>query len=191
MEYPELRERDREQGTARVNPMFSCNLFPGPSPSPTTISSMSPDEIWMERALAEAKSAQNQGEVPVGAVIVRNREVIATGQNRNLRDRDPSAHAEIVALRAAGVHLGNHRLEGCEMYVIIEPCAMCAGALVQARLKRLVYGASDPKTGAVESVLSVLNHPRLNHQMEITRGVLEEQCSEILREFFRGRRLGS
>src|SRR5690348_10501520 len=121
---------------------------------------MSADEVWMDRALTEARAAQDQGEVPVGAVVICNGELIATGQNRNLRDSDPSAHAEIVALRSAGSRIGNHRLEGCRMYVIIEPCAMCAGALVQARLKGLVYGASDPKSGAVESALTVLNHPR-------------------------------
>ena len=148
------------------------------------------DEIWMQHALREAKSAQDSGEVPVGAVIVKDSEVIATGQNRNLRDHDPSAHAEIVTLRAAGARLGNHRLEQCEIYVVIEPCAMCAGALVHARLKRLVYGAKDAKTGAVESVLSVLNHPRLNHQMDVTGGVLEMECSQMLREFFRVRRSG-
>lgn len=142
----------------------------------------------MERALAEARAAQEAGEVPVGAVIVKGGELIAAGQNRNLRDRDPSAHAEIVALRAAGERLGNHRLEGCEMYVIIEPCAMCSGALVYARVKRLVYGAKDPKAGAVESAMRVVNHPRLNHEMEITGGVLEGQCSQMLREFFRARR---
>jgi tRNA(adenine34) deaminase len=147
------------------------------------------DEIWMERALSEAQSAQDAGEVPVGAILVKGSEVIATGQNRNLRDHDPSAHAEIVTLRAAGARLGNHRLDQCEMYVIIEPCAMCAGALVHARLKRLVYGARDAKAGSVESVLNVLNHPRLNHQMEVTGGVLETQCSQMLREFFRARRL--
>lgn len=145
----------------------------------------------MECALAEAKAAQLEGEVPVGAVIVRNGDLLAKGQNRNLRDHDPSAHAEIVALRAAGAGVGNHRLENCEMYVIIEPCAMCAGALVQARLKRLIYGASDPKAGAVDSVFTVLNHPRLNHQMAVTRGVLQAQCSQILREFFQARRLSS
>ncbi|HKR33093.1 MAG TPA: nucleoside deaminase, partial [Terriglobales bacterium] len=116
---------------------------------------MSQDEIWMERALAEAAAAQTAGEVPVGCVIVKAGELIAIGQNRNLRDSDPSAHAEIVALRAAGTKLGNYRLEGCEMYVIIEPCAMCAGAMVHARLKRLVYGAVDPKAGAVHSVMNV------------------------------------
>ena len=148
-------------------------------------------EQWMERALAEAKVAEEVGEVPVGAVIIKDGELIATGQNRNLRDHDPSAHAEIVALRAAGRVLGNHRLEGCEIYVIIEPCAMCAGALVHARLARLVYGAKDPKAGAVESVMNVLNHPRLNHKMEVVGGVLEEKCSQLVRDFFRARRLGS
>jgi len=148
-------------------------------------------ESWMQRALAEATAAEEAGEVPVGAVIVKNGELIAAGQNRNLRDHDPSAHAEIVALRAAGRILGNHRLEGCEMYVIIEPCAMCAGALVHTRLARLVYGARDPKAGAVESVMNVLNHPRLNHKMEVVGGILEEKCSQLLRDFFRARRLGS
>lgn len=145
----------------------------------------------MQRALAEAEAAEDAGEVPVGAVIVKGGELIATGQNRNLRDHDTSAHAEIVALRAAGQVLGNHRLEGCEMYVIIEPCAMCAGALVHARLARLIYGARDPKAGAVESAMNVLNHPRLNHKMEIVGGVLEAECSQLLRDFFRLRRLGS
>lgn len=155
-------------------------------PLPTNI-----NEAWMERALAEARAAQEVGEVPVGVVIVKDGEIIATGQNRNLRDRDPSAHAEIVALRAAGERLGNHRLEGCETYVIIEPCAMCAGALVHARVARLVYGAKDPKAGAVESVIQVVNHPRLNHRMEVTGGVLEAECSQMLRDFFRARRLES
>ena len=142
----------------------------------------------MERAIAEARAAERAGEVPVGALVVKGDELIAAGQNRNLRDHDPSAHAEIVALRAAGAKLGNHRLEGCEMYVVIEPCAMCAGAMVHARLKRLIYGARDSKAGAVESVLDVLNHPRLNHRMEITDGILEEGCSQMLRDFFRSRR---
>ena len=152
---------------------------------------LSPDELWMERALAEARTAQDAGEVPVGSVIVRNGELIAAGQNRNLRDHDPSAHAEVVALRAAGNIVGNHRLEGCEMYVIVEPCAMCAGALVHARLKRLIYGAKDPKAGAVDSIMNVVNHPRLNHRMEVVSGVLEDQCSLVLRDFFRARRMGS
>jgi len=152
------------------------------------VNSVQNDEHWMDAALAEATAAQQAGEVPVGAVIVNDGKVIARGQNRNLRDNDPSAHAEIVAMREAGRLLGNHRLEGCELFVIIEPCAMCAGAMVHARLKRLVYGAKDPKAGAVESAVSVLNHPNLNHKVEITRGVLEERCSEILRSFFRAKR---
>ena len=143
----------------------------------------------MQRALAEANAAQEAGEVPVGAVIVNDGELVAVGQNRNLRDHDPSAHAEIVALRAAGIHFGNHRLEGCEMYVIIEPCAMCAGAIVHARIARLIYGAKDPKAGAVESVMNVVNHPRLNHKMEVIGGILEGECSQLLRDFFRSRRL--
>jgi tRNA(adenine34) deaminase len=146
------------------------------------------DEIWMQRALEQAAAAQAAGEVPVGAVIVKDGELIASGQNRNLRDHDPSAHAEMVALRAAGTAFGNHRLEGCEMFVTIEPCAMCAGALVHARLKRLVYGAKDPKAGAVDSVMQVVNHPSLNHRIEVTRGVLEDRCSAVLRDFFRIRR---
>ncbi|PYY11302.1 MAG: tRNA adenosine(34) deaminase TadA [Acidobacteria bacterium] len=152
---------------------------------------LSERELWMQRALDEAKAAQQAGEVPVGAVIVKNGELVATGQNRNLQDHDPSAHAEIVALRAAGAHLGNHRLEGCEMYVIIEPCAMCAGALVHARLKALIYGTGDPKAGAVDSAMNVLNHPRLNHKMEVVGGILEAECSELLRGFFRARRSGT
>jgi len=142
----------------------------------------------MERALAEAAAAGDAGEVPVGAIIARGGQLIATGQNRNLRDRDPSAHAEIVALRAAGAALANHRLEGCEMYVIIEPCAMCAGALIHARIKRLIYGAKDPKAGAVDSVMQVVNHQRLNHRMQVTGGVLQDRCAAILREFFQTRR---
>ena len=121
-------------------------------------------------------------------VIVKDGEVIALGHNRNLLDHDPTAHAEIVTLRQAGVRLGNHRLTGCEIFVTIEPCAMCAGALVHARLARLVYGASDPKAGSVSSVMQVINHPSLNHQMEVVAGVLEEECAEILRAFFQARR---
>ena len=142
----------------------------------------------MELAIAQALAAGEAGEVPVGAVIVRDGEVIAQGQNRNLRDHDPTAHAEIVALRQAASRLRNHRLGGCVMFATIEPCAMCAGAMIHARLARLVYGASDPKAGAAGSVLEVLNHPRLNHRMEVTPGVLGERCSEILREFFQSRR---
>jgi tRNA(adenine34) deaminase len=146
------------------------------------------DDKWMEEALGEAATAQDEGEVPVGAVIVQNGKIIARGQNRNLRDNDPTAHAEIVALRAAGERLRNHRLEDCELFVTIEPCAMCAGAMIHARLRRLVYGAKDPKAGAVESVIPVMNHPRLNHRMQVMSGVLEDRCSALLRSFFRSKR---
>ena len=146
------------------------------------------DAAWMQRALAEAHSAAEAGEVPVGAVIVKDGEVVGTGQNRNLRDHDPAAHAEIVALRQAAAQLGNHRLGGCVMFATIEPCAMCAGAMIHARLARLVYGAADPKSGAAGSALVVLNHPRLNHRMEVTSGVLAERCSETLQQFFRLKR---
>src|SRR5579864_6928780 len=146
------------------------------------------DQEFMQAALAEAAAAESAGEVPVGAVIVRDGQVIARGQNRNLRDNDPSAHAEIVALRNAGEVLRNHRLEGCELFATIEPCPMCAGALVHARLKRLVYGARDPKAGAVESVMQVLNHTSLNHHMEVQSGVLAGRSAELLQEFFRSRR---
>jgi tRNA(adenine34) deaminase len=146
------------------------------------------DEIFMQAALDEAHLAAAAGEVPIGAVVVANGEIVARGQNRVLRDVDPTAHAEIVAMRLAAYAIGNYRLPDCELYVTLEPCAMCAGAMVHARLARLVYGASDPKAGAVHSVIEVLNHPKLNHQMPVTAGILAEPCGTILREFFRARR---
>ena len=142
----------------------------------------------MEEALREAQRALEAGEVPVGAVVVCAGKIIGRGSNRNIGDSDPTTHAEIVALREAGAALGNHRLEGCELFVTIEPCAMCAGALVHARLKRLVYGADDPKAGAVHSAMQVLNHPSLNHRMEVRTGVLAGRCGEVLQTFFRSRR---
>jgi len=146
------------------------------------------DEALMRAALELARKAQEQGEVPVGAVVVRDGEIIASGTNRNITDSDPSGHAEIIAIREAGKAIRNHRLSGCSLFVTIEPCAMCAGALVHARLERLVYGASDPKAGAVQSVMQVLNHPALNHRMEVTAGVLAEECSAIRQGFVRERR---
>jgi len=148
------------------------------------------DELWMEEALREAQGAAASGEVPVGAVVVCGGKIVGRGGNRNLADNDPTAHAEIVALREAARAIGNHRLTECEMFATIEPCAMCAGAMVHARLRRLVYGADDPKAGAVRSALQVLNHPRLNHQMEITAGVLAARCSELLQSFFAEKRRG-
>jgi len=147
------------------------------------------DEDFMRAALDEARKAEAVGEVPIGAVIVQEGAVIARGFNRNLIDHDPTAHAEVVALRECGVALGNHRMPACEMFVTIEPCAMCAGALIQARLKRLVYGAKDPKAGAVGSVVSLLNHSSLNHRMEVVSGVLQEECSQIIQKFFRNKRV--
>jgi tRNA(adenine34) deaminase len=146
------------------------------------------DAEWMEHALQQARLAGAAGEVPVGAVVVKDGELVGMGHNRTLLDGDPTAHAEIVALRQAAARLGNHRLGGCVMFSTIEPCAMCAGAMVHARLARLVYGAADPKAGAAGSVLEVLNHPRLNHRMEVTSGVLADRCAEILRQFFQARR---
>jgi len=149
------------------------------------------DGDWMQLALEQAWVAADLGEVPVGALVIKDGIILGQGHNRNLRDNDPTAHAEIVALRQAASRFGNHRLIGCEMIVTIEPCAMCAGAIIHARLARLVYGASDPKAGAAGSVLQVLNHPRLNHRVEITPGVLKESCSQVLKSFFQNRRLRS
>ena len=146
------------------------------------------DEILMDEALAEARAAAQAGEVPIGAVAVIAGEVIARAQNRVLRDCDPTAHAEMVALRAAAKAVGNYRLTDCDLYVTLEPCAMCAGAMIHARLGRLVYAAADPKAGAAGSVLEVLNHPRLNHRLSVTAGVLADECGELLRGFFRERR---
>ncbi len=146
------------------------------------------DFKFMQAALAEARLAAEAGEVPIGAVLTREGEIVARGQNRVLRDVDPTAHAEIVALRAAAAALGNYRLEGCTLYVTLEPCAMCAGAMIHARLVRLVFAAADPKAGAVGSVLTVLNHPQLNHQMEVEQGILGDESAVLLRSFFRERR---
>jgi tRNA(adenine34) deaminase len=147
-----------------------------------------PDEFWMEEALRAAQLALQAGEVPVGAVVVCDGNIVGRGGNRAITDSDPTAHAEIVALRDAGRNLGNYRLSGCELFATIEPCSMCAGALVHARISRLVYGADDPKAGAVHSVMEVVNHPRLNHRMEVRGGVLAGRCVELLQEFFKNRR---
>jgi len=142
----------------------------------------------MDAALTEARLAAEGGEVPIGAVVVHEGEIIVRGQNRVLRDVDPTAHAEIVVMREAARALGNYRLSGCTLYVTLEPCAMCAGATIHARIDRLVYAAADPKAGACGSVLSVLNHPQLNHQMQVTQGILADESAELLRVFFRERR---
>ena len=158
-----------------------------PMSEPSNLASNT-DEFFMEEALRSAQRALEAGEVPVGAVVVCDGHIVGRGWNCNLNDSDPTAHAEIIALREAGKAVGNHRLGDCELFVTIEPCAMCAGALVHARLKRLVYGADDPKAGAVHSVMQVLNHPQLNHQMEVRAGVLAGRGAELLQSFFRTRR---
>ena len=145
-------------------------------------------EDAMQAALAEARLAGEAGEVPIGAVLVRENAIIARGQNRVLRDNDPTAHAEIVTMRAAAVALYNYRLNGCTIYVTLEPCAMCAGAMIHARIDRLVFAAPDPKAGACGSVLSVINHPKLNHQMWVEQGTGAEESAALLRSFFRERR---
>ena len=148
------------------------------------------DEHWMRHALSLAEQAAEQGEVPVGAVLVRDDVVIGEGFNRPIADHDPSAHAEMLALRAAGLSQSNYRLPSTTLYVTLEPCVMCAGAIIHARVQRLVFGALDPKAGAVSSVYDVISQPRLNHVVECTGGVLEEECSAILKDFFRARRAG-
>jgi tRNA(adenine34) deaminase len=142
----------------------------------------------MEEALRCAQRALEAGEVPVGAVVVCEGRIVGRGWNRNITGSDPTAHAEIIALREAGATAGNHRLSDCELFATIEPCPMCAGALVHARIKRLVYGADDPKAGAVISVMQLVNHPQLNHKIEVRSGVLAGRSAEMLQTFFRSRR---
>jgi tRNA(adenine34) deaminase len=146
------------------------------------------DEQFMHAALAEAQAAGEAGEVPIGAVVVHADQIISRGQNSVIRLSDPTAHAEVIALRDAGRAFKNYRLEGCTVYATLEPCAMCAGALMHARVARLIYAAADPKAGAAGSVLNVTNHPDLNHVMEISSGLLAEESADLLRAFFRQRR---
>jgi tRNA(adenine34) deaminase len=147
-----------------------------------------PEARFMELALAEARRAWARGEVPVGAVVVKDGAVIATGYNQPIGTHDPTAHAEIMALRAAAEKLGNYRLPGCELYVTLEPCAMCSGAMMHARLARVVYAAVDPKTGACGSVLDLFAHGQLNHHTEVVGGVLADAASNMLKGFFAERR---
>lgn len=152
---------------------------------------MSDDTFFMSRAVVLARQARRAGEVPVGAVIVREGQVIAEAANAPIAGQDPTAHAEILALRAAGETLGNYRLPGTTLYVTLEPCPMCAGAMVHARVSRLVYGAADPRTGAAGSVFDLVRSPALNHQVDVTGGILADECGELLKAFFRARRGGS
>lgn len=155
----------------------------------TNQSTSQSDLDFLQAAIAEARDAEASGEVPVGAILVYNGEIIGRGQNRVLRDHDPTAHAEIVALRHAARYVENYRLvPGCTLYVTLEPCAMCAGAILHARVARLVYGAADPKAGACGSVLAVMNHPALNHTVEVVPGLLADDCGSLLTSFFRARR---
>jgi tRNA(adenine34) deaminase len=146
------------------------------------------DELWMEEALREAQRALALGEVPIGAVIVHEGRIVGRGCNRPVASNDPTAHAEVLALREAGGNLSNYRLSECDLFVTVEPCAMCAGAITHGRIRRLVYGADDPKAGAVHSMLQVLNHPKLNHRVEVSSGVLAARCMDLLQAFFRERR---
>ncbi|WP_152529946.1 tRNA adenosine(34) deaminase TadA [Serratia fonticola] len=146
------------------------------------------DEYWMRQALSLAQRAQEEGEVPVGALLVLDNQVIGEGWNRPIGRHDPTAHAEIMALRQGGAVLQNYRLLNATLYVTLEPCVMCAGAMVHSRIRRLVYGAADEKTGAVGSLVDILRHPGMNHQVEIVSGVLAEECAATLSNFFRMRR---
>lgn len=146
------------------------------------------DLRWMCHALSLAQRAQDAGEVPVGAVVVQGEAIIGEGWNQPISAHDPSAHAEMVALRAAGANLRNYRLTNSTLYVTLEPCVMCAGAIIHARIRRVVFGASDPKAGAVSSVYDVLRVPRLNHCVVCEGGLLETECGNLLREFFRAKR---
>jgi tRNA(adenine34) deaminase len=146
------------------------------------------DETFMAEALAEARLAASEGEVPIGAVVAFDGRVVGRGRNARERLRDPTAHAEILALQEAARALGRWRLTGATIYATLEPCPMCAGALVNARIDRLVYGVPDPKAGAVDTLFDVVRSPRLNHRVAVTSGVLAAECGEVLREFFRARR---
>jgi tRNA(adenine34) deaminase len=150
---------------------------------------MNDDRAWMKRALELAQHARAVGEVPVGALVVRDGAVLGEGWNRPIAAHDPTAHAEIIALRAAGMALGNYRLPGATLYATLEPCLMCAGAMLHARIDRLVFGTYDPKAGAVGSVFSVLDSGQTNHRIAVFGGVREVECGELLRDFFKARRL--
>ena len=146
------------------------------------------DLNFMRSALDEARTAAERGEVPIGAILVHEEKIIARAYNRTLTDNDPTAHAEMVAIRAAAKTIGNHRLNGTSLYVTVEPCAMCAGALIQARVARLVYGCAEQKGGAVRTCFQILDHPAVNHRVEVISGMLAEECASVMQEFFAQRR---
>lgn len=149
------------------------------------------DETFMRLALAQARLAREEGEVPVGALVVHDGEILSAAHNRPIAGQDPSAHAEMLAIRMAAARVGNYRLTGAALYVTLEPCIMCAGAIIQARIGRLVYGSADLKSGAVASLYRLLQDERLNHRVEVTGGILEEICAEIMSGFFREKRITS
>jgi tRNA(adenine34) deaminase len=153
-----------------------------------TTQTFSSDEVFMHRAFELAQQAQEHNEIPVGAVVVADGKIIGEGFNQSIMLNDPSAHAEMLAIRQAGQHIQNYRLVDCTLYVTLEPCPMCAGLLIHSRVKRLVYGAKDAKTGAAGSLLDLLNHLGLNHQVKVEQGLWAEQCSSMLSEFFKRRR---
>ncbi len=146
---------------------------------------MNQDERFMKKAIEQARLAENINEVPIGAVIVRDGEVIATGYNLRETSKDPTAHAEMIAIREASKQLGGWRLIGCTLYVTLEPCPMCAGAIVQSRIERVVYGTMDPKAGCAGSLMNILEDPRFNHRVKVLSGVLQDECSDILTQFFK------
>lgn len=164
--------------------MSDANLLQAEDVTPLAAS----DQRFMRLALEQANNAWALGEIPVGAVVVKDGEVIAAGFNQPIGKHDPTAHAEIMALRRAAEKLGNYRLPGCELYVTLEPCVMCSGAMMHARLARVVYGATDPKTGACGSVLNLFDQEKLNHHTELQGGVMAEECGQLLKDFFAMRR---
>ncbi|WP_337102296.1 tRNA adenosine(34) deaminase TadA [Paenibacillus sp. YIM B09110] len=143
------------------------------------------DQAWMTEAIAEARKAEQIGEVPIGAIIVRNNEIIGRGYNLRETQNDPTAHAEMVAIRDATERIGAWRLLDCTLYVTLEPCPMCAGAIVQSRVKRVVYGTTDPKAGCAGTLMNLLQEPRFNHETELTSGILQQECASLLTQFFR------
>ncbi len=167
---------------------FEDSAQPTRSPQVDTSVITDIDPYFMSRALELASKAGLDGEVPVGAVIVKDNEIIAEGWNRPISTSDPTAHAEIIAMRAAATVLNNYRLLDCTLYVTLEPCAMCAGAMVHARVKRLVYGATDPRAGAAGTIFNITDHAALNHRLDVTSGVMMEECGTLLRNFFQARR---
>jgi tRNA(adenine34) deaminase len=149
---------------------------------------MNDDEYWMQKAITLAKQAETQGEVPVGALVVKENELLGQGWNRPISSHDPSAHAEIVAIREAASSTGNYRLPGTTMYVTLEPCVMCAGAIMHARISRVIFGAYDQKAGAAGSIIDIFSNPKLNHHAEIVCGIFEQECADLLKQFFLSRR---